>query len=312
MARDRFKRWGARHSRVKRQLHNPYFQRKSNRSSGSWSGWRGLGIILLCLAGAAALIILPAEAMTNSFFSIDTVSFALPNILPERQMRVRAATEAVLEKPFLFGLSRKNFFLFPAAAIEDSIRKEGPFAKITAQRKFPRNAVITVAQAPRIFSVSDGVQTAFADGEGGVLDIIGNGSVSASSSAPYELREAVSSTAAALIPVVIKNEEATTTTWKVGTEILQKNCATLISFFDAGLSAVDLNGTVYQVNEDKTRVSIFTREGVTLLTDPIVNPRDQLNRLIALLQDPRYKDRQVLESIDLRYTGKAYVVQKGS
>jgi hypothetical protein len=312
MPRDRFKRWGARHSRVKRQLRNPYFQKKGANVSGRWAGWRGLGIAALYLVGAAALVILPAEAVTNSVFSIETITYTLPNILPERQVRVRAAAEAVLETPLVFGLSKKNFFLFPTTAVKESIQAQGPFEKISVQKKFPRTVTISVAQAVRVFSVSDGRQTAFVDGDGGVLDVITTGSIDTTTAGVYELRESVSSTAAALIPVVIENERASTTIWRIGEEILQKNCATLISFFDAGLSAVELNGTVYQVSEDKTRVSIFTREGATLLTDPIVSPRDQLNRLIALLLDARYKNRATLESIDLRYPGKVYVVQKGS
>lgn len=308
MARDRFRRWGARHSRVRRQLHNPYFQRSAGRRPTRWNGWRGVGIAMLFIVLAAIAIIVPIEAFTHAAFAVESITYDLPGILPERQARIRTMTEAALEEPFFFGISRRNFFLFPAGKIQASILEEGPFTEVRVKRTFPNRIVVTATQAPRVFSLTDGAHTAFTDGEGGVLDIIA-GSTATSSTELFEHREAVSTTIASLIPVVLEQKTSSTVSWKSGKEALPKNCATLISFFDAGLSAVDLNGIVYQVNEDRTRVSIFTKEGITLFTDPIVNPRDQLNRLIALLKDPQYKNLDTLESIDLRYP-KAYITER--
>lgn len=305
MTRDRFEKWGVRNSKMKRKLRNPYFTKRGFLPRGRVHGLRGLLAGLGVALGGAILIILPVEAWTQPYFTLKNINYETAELLPAREQTVRSAVEAALDEKFIFGISRRNYFLAPVAIIKKNIEAGGPYAQIKIKKKFPDGLLIAVQQPERVFLVTDRGERSFADGDGVVLD-----KLEAATSSANMLNLPIFIATSTLINVTIERSPSSTVSIGPGQEIIPKNCATLIKALHNGLNRLGVSPSRYTAKEDGTNVVGFTKDGWRLIADPIISATDQLERLAAVLRDPRYKDRAKYDYIDVRYPDKVYVKQK--
>ncbi len=306
MTRDRFEKWGVRNSKMKRKLRNPYFTKRGFLPRGGRvHGLRGLLTGLGVALGGAILIVLPVEAWTQPYFTLKNIDYENVELLPVREQAVRSAVEAALDEKFIFGISRRNYFLAPVAIIKKNIEAGGSYAQIKIKKKFPNGLLISVKQAERVFLVADRGERSFADGDGTVLDKLETATSSAS-----VLSLPIFVATSTLINVTIERSPSSTVSINPGQEIIPKNCATLIKTLKYGLDRLGISSSRYVANEDGTNVVAYTKDGWRLITDPIIGTTDQLERLAAVLRDPRYKDRAKYDYIDVRYPDKVYVKQR--
>jgi|GEM_PF-4137758 len=301
MPKDRFVRWGLRQSKVKRKLHNPYFQRsRSKAARGRLQGWKGILKGLGIAIAAAAALVIPFEACTNPVFAIQEVKYDFPDLFVARQSEIKTVVEAALDEPLLGGLSRKNFFLAPIREIDAAIRGTGSYATVKVKRIFPKGIEVTVQSPKRVFLIKDGADDKALAGESGeVIDLLN--AHDASSTPPGAVSIQL------LIGVIVEHDASSTLDISLGKEIIPPNCATLISGIDEGVKRIGFRPLVYHLSEDHTKVIMEAGDGWRLITDPIAAANDQVERLAAVLRDPRYKDRRKLDYVDVRYPERVYV-----
>lgn len=304
MPKDRFVRWGLRQSKLKRRLRNPYFQRNAAVAArGRFHGWKSLLRWFGIAVAAVALIAIPIEACTNEYFALKDTTYDYPDLFPDRQEAVRAAVETELAKPLLWYVDRRNYFLMPTGAIRRAIGETGSYAVISAKRVFPGGLKIAVSAPERVFMIVEGGKdAALSDGEGRVTD-----DLDTTTSTPYIPQSVTTST---LIDVTISHDASSTLDMTPGRNLIPSNCATLIVGVDSESRRIGLSPDLYTIASDGTEVTVDMHDGWKLLVDPIMTPEDQLERLAAVLRDPRYRDRSKIDYIDVRYPERVYVKPK--
>lgn len=304
MGRDRFVKWGARQSRMKRQLRNPYFQNHFHPKRGI--RLRGLKSFAISLAVALVLCVialLPFELLTQPYFHIQNTTYELDTVIPARQIAIRAVVDTELAKKTLYNyLSKKSYFLLSTTAIQSEIEKTGFYAKVVVKKKFPHSLIVAVQEPNKLFLADDGKARATLTESGEVVDVY---PYNDSSSTNKELPAYIASSS--LMTVRIDRAASSSELFILGQKGISKNCATLITSLQSGMKEVGMSPQSFHINKDETTVTIAMQNNWQLITDPIMAAQDQLQRLMYIFRNPTYKDTSHVSYIDVRFPDKVYI-----
>lgn len=304
MGRDRFVKWGARQSRMKKQLRNPYFQNHFHPKRGiRLRGLKSFAVSILIAGGLCALALLPFELLTQPFFEVQAVTYQLDTVIPARQIAIRNVVESVLSQRIFFGhLSNRSYFVLPVKDIDAQVRTTGFYSSVQVKKTFPHTLSIRIQEPDKIFLADDGVSHATLTESGEVVDVY---PYNQTSSTNRELPGYIASSS--LVIVQVQRPASSTDVFVPGQNGIPNNCATLITSLRRGSKEVGVDPTQFKVNTEGTTVTVDMIGNWQLLTDPIMTAADQLQRLAFVLRNPTYKDTSHVSYIDVRFPDKVYV-----